>query len=370
MKKQHNNIEPEDKIAHHHLYKLGWDIFFQKQISETGKEGTPVRIVGTRRNFFIVNDGKNEKTATVSGNLLKQTDRPYPVVGDWVLLRDSLISSVLTRKNILFRKAAGSRDRKNEKASNKNQIISANIDITFVVCGLDGDFNVRRIERTLAMIHSCEITPEIILTKADLHQETEKFTTEVEAIAFGIPIHLVSADDDTTLSFLKTVVLPGKTSALIGSSGTGKSTLINRLYGEEIQATKSISKTIGKGVHTTTNRDLIILPSGGMVIDNPGIREIALSSDHDLPDAVFPDIDELAHLCKFADCTHTHEPGCAVLKGIADGQISKSRLDGFHKIRTELSYRNQREVKSASRIEKDQWKGVAKKIKHLKKGKK
>jgi ribosome biogenesis GTPase len=198
----------------------------------------------------------------------------YPVTGDWVLMTDAVISRVLARKNALSRGASGTRN-KQDAQPQKEQVIAANLDTVFIVCGLDRDFNLRRIERYLTLVYNCGLNPVIILTKADLHQDPERFVGEVEAVAFGVPIHLVSASDDTGLSSLEPYLSPGRTTTMVGSSGAGKSTLVNRLYGENVQLTGSISAHVGKGRHTTTSRDLIMMPQGGMVIDNPGIREIA-----------------------------------------------------------------------------------------------
>jgi ribosome biogenesis GTPase len=208
----------------------------------------------------------------------------------------------------------------------------------------------------------------IILTKADLHQDPEPFVGEVEGIAFGVPVHLVSALDDEGLPPLEAYLSAGQTTTMVGSSGAGKSTLVNRIYGGAIQATGSVSESIGKGKHTTTTRDLIMMPQGGMVIDNPGIREIAFWNNAEKIDTAFPEIEILSGECRFSNCTHIHEPGCRVLKAVADHELMPDRLESYHKMRRELEYLSKRTHKSADRVEKEQWKGVALKIKALKKG--
>lgn len=328
-----------------HLYDLGWSAFFQKQLRSREVEQPPARVVGVRRNSFLVSQGNGEMPATIAGSLIHDRASSYPAVGDWVLLRDTMITSVLSRKNSLSRKAAGGRNRKNGDVVGQDQLIATNLDVTFIVCGLDRDFNLRRIERYLAMVYNCGITPAVILTKADLHQCPDTFVNEVERIAIGVPIHLVSADGDDALSYLKTFLSPGKTAALIGSSGAGKSTLINRLYGDEIRNTGSVSLSVGKGKHTTTNRELIVLPSGGMLIDNPGIREVAPGAEGTSAESAFPDIDNLALLCRFPNCSHTHEPDCQVLKAVSMGQITSSRLKSYRKIQSERTYFSHREKK-------------------------
>jgi ribosome biogenesis GTPase len=186
-------------------------------------------------------------------------------------------------------------------------------------------------------------------------------------MAFGVPVHVVSATDSTGLVNLEAFLSQGRTIAMIGSSGAGKSTLVNRLYGKPIQVTQDISERIGKGRHTTTGRSLIQMPQGGMVIDNPGIREIGLWDDGNGLDAAFPEIDALAAACRFHDCTHTHEPDCQVLQGIASGSIRQDRLDSYRKLKRELAYVAIRQEKSASRVEKERWKKIRMKIKQIKK---
>ena len=367
MKSHNISSQLENQDSNLHLFNLGWSSFFQEQLESKKNESSPARVIGVRKNSFLVSLGNKELLATISGSLMHDPAVSYPAVGDWVLLRESIIISTFSRQNALIRKASGGKKRKNGEASIQDQVIAANIDKAFIVCGLDRDFNLRRIERYLAMVYNCGITPEVILTKADLHQDPYHFVDDVEAVAFGVPTHLVSTKDEEAITYLKDTLSQGETVALIGSSGAGKSTLINRLYEEDIQATQSVSKSLGKGKHTTTNRDLIVLPSGGMVIDNPGIREVGLGAGCSTTESTFPDIDKLSQFCKFQDCSHTHEPGCKVLNAVAAGEISSDRLDSYHKIMRELDYFSQRETKGAARIEKEQWQGVSKKIRNMKK---
>jgi ribosome biogenesis GTPase len=247
-------------------------------------------------------------------------------------------------------------------------VIAANLDAVFIVCGLDRDFNLRRIERYLTLVYNCGLTPIVVLTKADLHREPAPFVDEVQTVACGVPIHLVSASEDTCLAALAPYLSFGRTVTMVGSSGAGKSTLVNRLCGKPVQSTGSISVHAGKGRHTTTSRDLIVMPQGGLVIDNPGIREIAFWGVDDGIDAVFPEIERLARECRFADCSHTHEPGCRVLAAVHGGQISAGRLENYRKMKRELEFLAHRRHKSADRIEKERWKAVAVKIRDMKKG--
>ena len=281
-------------------------------------------------------------------------------------MTDGVISRVLARRNALSRGASGAHNKLDARPQ-KEQVIAANLDTVFIVCGLDRDFNLRRIERYLTLVYNCGLNPVIILTKADLHPEPERFIGEVEAVAFGVPIHLVSASDDTCLIALESYLSPGRTTTMVGSSGAGKSTLVNRLYGKTVQRTGATSTHVGKGKHTTTSRDLIIMPRGGMVIDNPGIREIALWEVDQGMEAAFPEIERLGLGCRFADCSHTHEPGCRVIEAVDKGEVSRDRLENYRKMKRELEYQCLRLNKSADRVEKERWKEVALKIKAMNK---
>lgn len=355
---------------HQSLIPLGWDDHFQSVFKTAGSsDGFPARITGVHKNCFTAHTGKEERIATMSGRLGYAADRIYPVTGDFVLLKDTVITGVLPRKNELSRGAAGSRGRQGD-APVKAQVLAANIDTVFIVCGLDRDYNLRRIERYLTLAYNCGLRPVVVLTKADLHPCPDDCAEAVRAIAFGVPVHLVSALDNCCLAPIEPFIGPGQTITLVGSSGAGKSTLVNRLSGKTVQTVNHVSQHDGKGRHTTTTRSLIIMPQGGMVIDNPGIREIALWQEDAGAGSAFPDIDDLARSCRFSDCTHTHEPGCRVLMALETGKIEKIRLDNFRKMRREMDFLSQRQHKSADRLEKERWKPVGKKIKAMNKRKK
>ncbi len=330
------------------------------------KNGMTARVVGVRKNSFRVSQGDNEWWVTAAGRLMKQNEGIFPVVGDWVSVKESVITHVFPRKNVLTRGAAGSRG-KTDTAPAKAQIMAANLDAVFIVCGLDRDFNQRRIERYLMLVYNCGLTPIIVLTKADLHPDPEIYRNDVESIAFGVPVHLISSEERTGIDALIPYLSRGKTITMVGSSGAGKSTLVNRLAGKAVQATAEVSEKLGKGRHTTTTRDLIQLPQGGMVIDNPGIREIAFWDGDDGAEGAFPDIESFASACRFSDCSHEKEPGCAVLQAVENGEISNERFKSYKKVQRELLYLSDRQQKSADRIEKERWKGVALKIKEINK---
>lgn len=353
----------------HHLLQMGWTSHFQAQLKQFSNAAfIPARVVAVRKNSFCTSNGKSEWLATLAGKLKHDADGMYPVTGDWVLMTDAVISRVLVRKNALSRGASGTHN-KQDAHPQKKQVIAANLDTVFIVSGLDRDFNLRRIERYLTLVYNCGLNPVIILTKADLHRNPEHFVSEAENVAFGVPILLVSASDDRGLILLERYLSPGRTATMVGSSGAGKSTLINRLYGKTVQLTDSISTHVGKGKHTTTSRNLIMMPQGGMVIDNPGIREIAFWEVDKGIEAAFPEIEKLGLGCRFTNCSHTHEPGCRVLGAVNEGKISGDRLENYRKMRRELEYLSHRRQKSADRVEKERWKEIALKIKAMKKRK-
>lgn len=202
-----------------HLSRLGWTPHFQAQLDHLSNERvTPARVVGVRKNSFQASDGRREWLATLAGRLRHDPGGPLPVTGDWVLMNDTVIHGVLTRKNALSRGAAGARNQRDERAPNE-QVIAANLDTIFIVCGLDRDFNLRRIERYLTLVYNCGLSPAAILTKADLHQDPPSCVAQVEAVALGVPVHLTSVANDACLAQLEPYLAPGRTAAMVGSSG-------------------------------------------------------------------------------------------------------------------------------------------------------
>lgn len=365
--------QPHDSASQDRLRAMGWDAHFQRHAEHAGGTGTPARVTSVNKDLFHINRGDQEQQATVSGrlrHLARSPDHaePYPVTGDWVLVRDSVIVRVLPRRNALSRGAAGARG-KADAAATREQVIAANLDTVFIVCGLDRDFNIRRIERYLTLVYNCGQHPAVVLTKADLHPEPGSCADEAEAVAFGVPVHLVSAHEAAGVLELEQYLGPGRTACMVGSSGAGKSTLLNRLFGRPVQATGAVSHNVGKGRHTTTGRDMVLMPQGGMLIDNPGIREIAFFEDDGGMQNAFADIERLARACRFADCTHRDTPGCRVLEAAASGELPRERLESYYKVRRELDYLGERQAKSADRVEKERWRDVAKRIKAINKSK-
>lgn len=321
--------------------------------------GTIGRVTGVRKNQFLVHNGHKEFLTTAMGRFYHPENRPsdFPVTGDWVRLSHDRIASVLPRENLLSRGASGQRNRQ-DAGPNRQQVIAANIDTVFVVCGLDRDFNIRRIERYLTLIYNCGLIPVILLTKSDLAEAATSYVEEVEAVTFGVPVHAISTVNGNGVTALDPYLKPASTIALIGSSGAGKSTLVNHLAGAAIQATKNVSATVRKGVHTTTTRDLIPLPGGALILDNPGIREIAFWETDATARTSFPEIEALAARCRFRNCTHTGEPGCMVMAAMDRGDLVPGRLESYRKHRRELEYRSCRQEKPADRLEKERWKHV------------
>jgi ribosome biogenesis GTPase / thiamine phosphate phosphatase len=249
--------------------------------------------------------------------------------GDWVGLSDGLIRGVLPRRSAIVRNAAG--------LTTTAQTLAANVDVAFVVSSLGPDLEPRRMERYLVTLWESGAAPEIVLTKADRLDDPWTLVAEVEAVALGVPVHVVSAVTGQGCDALRARIEPGATAVLLGSSGVGKSTLVNRWMGEETMATKETREDDDEGRHTTSHRQLLVLPGGGLVIDTPGLRELQLwDVDSAALDATFADVEELAAGCRFADCTHAHEPECAVLAAVETGELPHERLQSWRKLQREL----------------------------------
>ncbi len=348
------------------IESLGWSPSLHQQFEQLKSNGlVPARIAEEHRERYIVFGEFGERSAEITGKLrFSSTSRlDYPAVGDWVAVQtganDSLavVHAVLPRTTTFVRKIAGQ--------TTEPQLLAANIDTVFLVTDMGLDFSLRRLERYLVLTYESGATPVIVLNKADLCPETGEKLAEIETLAVGVPCHCVSAATGDGIDALLQYATPGKTVALLGSSGVGKSTIINRLLGEERLLVKEIRQSDGRGRHTTTTRQMILLPSGGIVIDTPGMREIQLWGDETSLDSSFADIQSFAQQCRFADCSHAKEPGCAVQAALADGTISPARWESYLKLQRELRHLERKQNIHMARNSKMRWKQIHKQAKEI-----
>jgi ribosome biogenesis GTPase len=310
------------------LNDFGWDDGFAAAL-QPHDNCIPARVAAQHRGEYDVLTERGELRAHVAGRLLHEASSgaDLPAVGDWVALRDETIHAVLPRRSAFQRKVAFH--------ATEAQVLAANIDTVFVVTGLDEDFSARRLERYLTLAWESGATPAVVLTKADLCDDPLAMLLEAEQVAVGVQAHVVSNVTGEGLDELVTYLAPAKTVALLGSSGVGKSSLVNRLFDDEVQATKELAED-GTGRHTTTARQLFRLPGGAMLVDTPGLREVQLwDADEGIQEA-FSDVDELAADCRFNDCAHMREPGCAVQAAIDEGRLPRERLQSYRALQREL----------------------------------
>ena len=350
------------------LENLGWNSFFSENFEQyKEKNFFPARVFLMLKDQYQVYTEQGEITAKIAGKIHHDAESKsdFPAVGDWVVLEKeseqefATIRTVLPRKSSFVRKAAGGRKRRSGGAA-EEQVISANIDTVFIVIGLDRDFNLRRIERYLTLVYNSKANPAIVLNKTDICSDVDEKILKVQSITFGVPVHHISAKANIGLDELLEYLPVGQTVSLVGSSGVGKSTIINCLLDENRQEVRSISESAGKGQHTTSLRELIFMPSGGILMDNPGMREIQLwADDADLKET-FQDIDDLSNLCRFKDCQHEKEPGCAVTDAIADGSLDQDRYKSYLKLKQELCYLEERRYKTSRQLEKGKWQKILK----------
>jgi ribosome biogenesis GTPase len=352
-----------------HLQSLGWSDFFASSFEPYRQQGFTVgRVAIEHRNTYVLYSEHGELWAEISGKLRHSaTERQdFPAVGDWVVIRTSkseqraIIHEILPRKSKFSRQTAG--------AITEEQIVATNIDTVFLVSGLDGDFNPRRIERYLILAWESGAHPVIVLNKADLCHNLEDCLDKVEAVALGVPIVVLSAAHNQGLDALTPYLQVGQTVALLGSSGVGKSTLSNQLMGEAVQAVQSVREGDDRGKHTTTYRELILLPHGGLIIDTPGMREIQIWAANESLQETFADIEALAQQCRFRDCQHSQEPGCAVQQSLSEGRLDYSRFLNYQKLQKEMSYLTRKEDHREYLAGKQRWKKITKAMRNFKKG--
>ncbi len=321
------------------LEDIGFNPFFdrERELLRATRDDV-ARVTAEHRELYEVRDTTGEYLAKVTGKRMfdAQTRNDYPAVGDWVAIRKpdtehAIISEILTRKTVLKKKYSNKHDA---------QIIATNIDIAFIVESPDRDYSLNRIERYLVVANEGGIEPVIVINKIDTLEEAaaRRLMEEVQERFGGVPVITTSAADGRGLSELKQFVSKGKTCCFLGSSGVGKSSLINKLIGKEELATKEISSATGRGKHTTVVREMYFLDEGGIVIDTPGTREVGMADTATGIANIFDEIARFSAHCKYTDCTHLHEPGCAVLKAVADGDIDDARYQNYIKLRKENEY--------------------------------
>ena len=341
------------------LHALGWTPAFAEAFEPHEREGfVPARVVAQHRGEYDVVSERGELRAEVTGRLLHEAaaTAELPVVGDWVALaprpgeRTATIQAVMPRRTKFSRKVAWQ--------AAEEQVLCANVDTVFIVSSLNEDYNLRRLERYLTLAWESGAQPVIVLTKTDLSEEVETLVAEVASIAFGVPVLAISNKTGVGLDDVRAHIRPGETVALLGSSGVGKSTLVNTLAGEELLRVQEIRED-GRGRHTTTHRQLIVLPGGGLVVDTPGMRELQLwEAEEGLHDA-FEDVEAVATGCRFSDCAHKSEPGCAVQAALADGRLAPERWESYLKLEAELEHLTRKLDKRAQAEYKRRWRALA-----------
>ena len=323
------------------IKKYGFSEAFSNEIPKDSLL-EPARVLSQEKGFYQVAADKGEKLAELSGKFRFQAEASseYPAVGDFVLVNwnesgsSAIIESLLPRKSAFIRKAAGE--------PQQEQVVAANINTVFLCMALNNDFNPRRLERYISIAWDSGASPVVVLTKSDLCDDLENKLSEVSLIALGVDILVTTSTEEDGYKELLPFISEGKTIAFIGSSGVGKSTLINRLLGKEYLKTNGL-RNDDKGRHTTTRRELFLLPSGGMVIDTPGMREFGMWDNDTGIDRTFADIEELAAQCRFRNCTHTNEPGCAICSALERGELETDRWQSYQKLKAENDYMEDRE---------------------------
>lgn len=325
---------------HLNLTELGWSNFFQQQLNPDDLEFLPARVFRQDTNQYHLLSEQGKLIGVLPGRFRQEalSKADLPTVGDWLVVSPIdgdepnrvQIEKLLDRKSKFSRKEAGE--------VHDEQVVASNIDTVFIVSALDRDFNLHRIERYLLLSWTSGALPVLVLNKSDVCKNIDKKVRDLEVIAMGSPIHVMSAKDHSGLDPLRQYVTPGSTSAFLGSSGVGKSTIINELLGYEKFDTGEVRSDDSRGRHTTTFREMVEATGGGMIIDTPGMREIQLWADNVSLSHSFQDIESLAASCKFSDCKHNTEPGCSITKAVSSGDLEPERLERYFKLAKELEH--------------------------------
>lgn len=325
--------------------------------------GIPARIITTYRDRYEIVSDKGKGFARLKkGSFYDNPNAIYPTIGDFVMIEwnsmgDSQIIETLKRDSS-FSRASSSGDRNHEMHTQHEQLVAANFDYVFIMQSLNDNFNIRRIERYLTLAWESGAIPVIVLTKCDLVNDVESYISEVESVAIGVDVYAISCKAKIGLEKLQKYFKKGNTLVFLGSSGVGKSTLVNTLIGEKVMKTSEIREDDSRGRHTTTNRQLLMLQTGAMVIDTPGMRELGMWNCDDGIDKTFQDVEKYFGTCKFSDCTHTSEPGCKVLEAIKNGELSEERYNAYMKLKNEARYNSDSE--SYLREKRNKFKEIAK----------
>jgi ribosome biogenesis GTPase / thiamine phosphate phosphatase len=354
---------------------LGWDAGWAAAFLPHAVGGRrPARVVAVHKETSIIAeaDGRHG-TAIVSGRFRFDALAPsdYPAVGDWVALEapstgsqgsDPAVIAALLPRRSAFRRSAADSTRRTAGHLADEQVLASNVDVALLVAGLDGDFNLRRQERYLAVAWSSGVSPVIVLNKADIGHDIEGRRVAMAAIAPGVPIVTLSALTGDHVMDLRSHLPSGVTAVVLGSSGVGKSTLLNSLLGEARQATAAVREADSRGRHTTTHRELFTLPGGAMLIDTPGIRSLEVAGADEGVEAAFDDIADLAATCRFSDCRHSGEPGCAVARALDDGRLTEDRLASHRKLERELAHAERKGDPRARAAHKREWRLIHKAV--------
>jgi len=326
------------------LQQFGWSDALQQQFTVHAAEGLiPARVIVQQRGLYEIVTEIGELSATLAGKLAHDAeDGALPVTGDWVAVLarpgegSATIRHVLPRSTTFTRRASG-------PGAARAQVVAVNVDVALLAASLNADLNTRRIERYLATAWESGARPVVVLTKADMCADAEVRVAEIEAVAMGAPVLAISAMTGAGLEALRSYLEPGRTAVLIGSSGVGKSTLVNALAGREQMATQAIREDDARGRHTTTHRELVLLPSGALILDTPGMRELGLWDAGEGMSSAFADVEALFEQCRFRDCAHDTEPGCAVVEALATGALDAVRWRAYGKLQRELDFQHGKE---------------------------